>query len=169
MDIKKFTEYANINENFYIPNIKLDVFLNDVEYANDKHILAITSKYNTYKQFVAIENKKLHSFKVNDVTGDLLNNNRVIMNVQCFHSYEVDKIRDNIVAYCISNFYSELPQQITVFGVTASPVNLIDKDNLKKLFNDRITKELAIKIISVVSGYAYDGIQNEYFLWKKGE
>jgi len=169
MEIKLFKDYNElVNENFYIPNVKLDNFLNTVELASDKHVMAIEAKYKTFKQYINIEDKKKHLFKANDVTGDLLNNNRVVMDVHCFHSYEVDKIRENIIAYCMSNFFSEIPQQITIFGAVISPVTLIDKDGLKKIFDSKITKDATVKIISVISGFAYDGVQNDFYLWRKG-
>ncbi len=171
MEIQKFKNFDIniINENFYIPNVKIDSFLGNVETASNKHVLAIEAKYKTFKQYINIDDKKKHIFKVNDVTGDLLNNNRVIMYLHCFHSYEIDKIRDNIISYCVSTFYSELPQQITIFGAVITPAILIDKDSLKKIFASKITKEATVKIISVMTGYAYDGVQDEFYMWRKGE
>lgn len=168
MKIRKFTDYA-INENFFIPNVKLDDFLANVEAASKKHMLAIESKYNTYLQYISIDDKRKHIFKVNDITGDLLNNNRVIMYVHCFHDSDVDQIRENIVSYYIASFYSELPQQVTIFGATISPMLLVDRDSLKKIFESKITKDATVKIISVISGYAYDSVQGDFYMWRKGE
>jgi hypothetical protein len=166
-NIRLFKDYK-INENFYIPNVKIDEFLPNVEFASDKHVIAIEDHYKTYKQYISIVDKKKHIFKVNDITGDLLNNNRVVMEVHCFHTYEVDKIKENIINYCITTFYNELPQQITTFGVTISPLSLINKEELKKTFETKLTKESVIKIISVITGFAYDGVKNDFYIWKKG-
>jgi len=77
-------------------------------------------------------------------------------------------IKENIINYCITTFYNELPQQITTFGVTISPLSLINKEELKKTFETKLTKESVIKIISVITGFAYDGVKNDFYIWKKG-
>lgn len=170
MEIKLFNDFNTntINENFTIPKIDISEFLNNVEYTSEKHILAIAAKYNTYKQYIDVLNKKTHQFKLNDITGDILNNNRVVMMVYCFHDYEIDKIRENLIKYCMSTFYNQLPQQMEIFGSIISPISLINKDELKKVFEERYTKELTIKIISALTKTAYDGKQNEFYLWKVG-
>jgi hypothetical protein len=166
MKIKKFKEY-NIFENFYIPNVTIEEFLTNVEYATDIHKTAIEKKFNTYKQYIDILDEKKHLMKVNDITGDILNNNRVILNVYCFHSDEIDKIKENMTNYCINTFYSEMPTNITIFNINVSPLTFINKEALTNLFTEKISKDDVLNIMSVLLKADLDGAQNDFVIWRK--
>jgi len=166
MKIKRFNDY-NLFENFYIPNVNIDEFLTNVEFATDLHKTAIEKKYGTFKQYIDIIDEKKHLIKVNDITGDILNNNRVIMNVYCFHNDEIDKIKENITNYCINMFYTEMPTNITIFNVNISPINLINKDALRKLFTEKISKDDVLNILSVLFKADLEGVQNDFVIWRK--
>lgn len=57
MKIKRFDDY-NLFENFYIPNVNVDEFLTNVEFATDLHKNAIEKKYGTFKQYIDIIDEK---------------------------------------------------------------------------------------------------------------
>jgi hypothetical protein len=167
MKIKNFNEYS-LNENFYIPNVKLSHFLNGVKPITESNIKAVETYYKTYRQYIDIVDKDKHLLKVNDVTGDIMNNNRVIMQVYTFNESEIEVIRTNIVNYCITTFYSELPQEITVFGAVISPMYVINREDLKKIIESKITNDLTVKIISVITGFSYAGVQDKFYIWRNG-
>lgn len=169
-DILKFNQYFSLNENkYYIPNVKLDEFLKNVEYAKGAHIKAIEAYYNTYEQYISIEDKKKHFFKVNDITGDILNNNRVVLKAYCFHDNDLDVIKKNVIDYVMNSFYSELPENFNLFNINIPTVSYIDKTKLKEDLDENISKDTITKIISIVTKSEIKGVQNDFVIFEKKE
>lgn len=164
MDIKKYTEYDYIKE-FKIPNIKLDEFLYNIKFATKYYINVLTSYYKTFDQYVDLIDKKKHMFKVNDLSGDILNSDRVVFKSMVFSKDDIDIIKDNIVTYCLSEFYTDIPDMLDVFGIKMRPINFIDKDAVKVSFEQIITFEKTITIISDLSNFKYECEYNGYHIW----
>jgi len=164
MNITKYTEYEHINE-FQIPNIKIDEFLYNIKFAGKKHKNVILSHYNTFDQHVDLIDKKKHLFKVNDLSGDILNSERVIFKVMVFGRDDIENIKENIVTYALSDFYTDIPDSLNIFGIQLKPITFIDKNAVKITFEQTITFDQTLTIISELSKFKYEGEFNGFFVW----
>lgn len=154
-------------ESIIIPGIKIDEFIKGIEKANEGYKNVIASFYNTYEGYIDLEDEERHIFKVNDLTGDILNNNRVAFNVIIIAESEVDSIiRDNIVLLSTNEFYSNLPNMINIYGIDIKPISFINKEDLEFTFKNSFTKQELIRILTQSSnGYKYEGEQDGYLIW----
>lgn len=164
MEIKKYTEFDPINE-FKIPNVKLEEFLYNIKFAGKSHINALLSHYNTFEQYVDLIDKKKHMFKVNDLTGDILNSERVVFKSIVFDKNDVDNIKENVVTYALSDFYTDIPDMLDIFGIQIKPITFIDKDAVKTTFEQIITFDQTITIIAELSKFTYEGELNGFYIW----
>ena len=74
--IKTFTDYK-LNE-LSIPTLNLEEFLANVTpIKDDLYTKARANYFKTYTTYIDVTDKKKHIFKVHDVSGDIMNNNRV--------------------------------------------------------------------------------------------
>lgn len=164
MEIKKYTEFDQINE-FKIPNVKLEEFLYNIKFASKSHTNALLSHYNTFDQYVDLIDKKKHLFKVNDLSGDILNSERVVFKSIIFDKNDVENIKENIVTFALSDFYTDIPDMIDIFGIQLKPMSFIDKNAVKNTFEMIITFDQAITIISELSKFTYEGEINGFYIW----
>lgn len=164
MKIKKYTEFDKIFE-FQIPNVKLEEFLYNIKFAGKTHKNIITTNYNTYDQYVDLIDKKKHLFKINDLSGDILNSERVVFKAMVFEKVDVENIKENIVTFALSEFYSDIPDILDIFGIKLKPITFINKDVVKITFEQTITFDHTITIISDLSGFKYEGELNGFFIW----
>ena len=67
----------------------------------------------------------------------------------------------------MNEFYSNLPNNINIFGIDIKPISFINKDDLKFTFGNILTIDELKKIITITSGYNYVGEKDGYFIWKK--
>lgn len=164
--IKNWVQYF---ESLTIPGLKIDDFVKGVQKANNQHKNILSAHFNTYEKYVDLTDPQKHIFKVNDLTGDILNNGRVQFNAMIFGKEELETIvRDNIVNLSMSEFYSNLPNQLNIFGVDIKPISFINKEDLKYSFENILTiDELKRIITSVSSGFFFVGERDGYYIWRK--
>lgn len=164
MELINYTEFDPINE-FKIPNVKLEEFLYNIKFAGKAHKKILLSHYNTFDQYVDLIDKKKHLFKVNDLSGDILNSERVIFKSMVFEREDVENIKENIVTYALSDFYTDIPDSLDIFGIQLKPMAFIDKNAVKTTFEQTITFDQTISIISNLSKFKYEGEVNGFFIW----
>jgi len=155
-------------ESIVIPGIKIDEFIKDIDKAGKEYKNILAGFYNTYENYIDIEDENKHIFKINDLTGDILNNNRVAFNSMVFEENQLnEKIKENIVLLSTQEFYSNLPNMINIYGIDIKPISFINKDELEFTFEGAITTQEVIRILSQSSGYKYDGEKDGYHIWSK--
>lgn len=155
-------------ESIIIPGIKIDEFIKDINIADNKYKNILASFYNTYENYIDIEDKERHIFKINDLTGDILNNNRVAFNVMVFEENQLEEnIKENITLLSMQEFYSNLPNMVNIYGIDIKPISFINKDDLEFTFRESITKKEIIRILSQASNYKYEGNKDGYYIWSK--
>jgi hypothetical protein len=163
--IRNWTQYF---ESLIIPGLKLDEFLNGLEPAGAAHKNVLAIFFNTYENYVDIDDPQKHIFKVNDLTGDILNNGRVQFSALIYGKQELETVvRNNIVNLSMNEFYSNLPNNINIFGIDIKPVSFIDKEALKFSFENLLTLDELERIITSVSGYSMVGEKDGYYIWRK--
>ncbi len=104
-------------------------------------------------------------FKVNDLSGDILNSERVVFKSIIFDKNDVENIKENIVTFALSEFYSDIPDMIDIFGIKTKPITFIDKDAVKITFEQIITFDQTLTIISELSKFTYEGELNGFYIW----
>lgn len=164
LNITKFTEWSPLHE-FQIPNVKLDEFFYNIKIAGPKYTKTLVDYYKSYEQYIDLTDKRKHSYKVNDLTGDILGTERVVFKAMIFDKEDVENIRENLVTYSLSEFYSELPDTINVFGVTMKPLSFIDKEAVKYSFQQTITFDTTLNVISTLGNMTYENEFNGYYIW----
>lgn len=155
-------------ESIIIPGIKIDEFITDIAKADNGYKNVLASFYNTHEDYIDIEDAEKHIFKINDLTGDILNNNRVAFNVMVFEENQLEeKIKENITLLSMQEFYSNLPNMINIYGIDIKPISFINKEDLEYTIENAITIQETIRIISQSSGYQYEGEKDGYHIWSK--
>jgi len=155
-------------ESLNIPGLKIDEFINGIEPAGKAHKNILSIFFNTYENYIDIDDSQKHIFKVNDLTGDVLGNGRVQFNSMVFGKQELESvIRNNIVNLALNEFYSNLPNNINIFGIDIKPISFVNKDDLKFSFENLLTIDELKRIITAVSGYIFTGERDGYFIWRK--
>lgn len=163
-NIQKFTEWSPLHE-FQIPNVKLDEFFYNIKTAGNKYLNVLVEYYKTYDQYVDLMDKRKHLFKVNDMSGDILGSERVVFKCYIFDKEDIENIRENIVTFALSEFYSDIPDSLNVFGISMRPLSFIDKDSVKFSFQQTITFDTTLNVISTLSEMKYEGEYNGYYIW----
>ena len=155
-------------ESIVIPGIKIDEFINDIEPANNAYKNILAGFYNTYETYIDIEDANKHIFKINDLTGDILNNNRVSFTAMVFEENQLEeKIKENIILLSMQEFYSNLPNMINIYGIDIKPISFINKEDLEYTIDNAITIQETIRIITQSSGNKYEGEKDGYHIWSK--
>ena len=163
--VKSWSKYF---ESLIIPGLRLDQFLGGLDPATKVHKNVLAMFFNTYENYVDMDNPQDHIFKINDLTGDILNNGRVQFNAMIFGQQELESvIRNNIVKLAMTEFYDNLPNMINIFGIEMKPVSFIHKDDLQVTFESLLTIDELKRIITAVSGYSAVGERDGYFIWRK--
>lgn len=169
MNIKKFKFFESNIEKLYevkLPIMKLDEIIDDVTLINDNTLKRVlVSYYKTYDDYIDLIDKKKHLFKVHDMIGDIMNNNRVSFDVCIFDKQDLNRIKINLVDFAIGEFHNELPNSLNIFGIDMKPSSFINKEELKSVFEGVFTLEEIINIISSILGYKYDGKFNDFYLF----
>lgn len=164
LNITKFTEWSPINE-FQIPNVKLDEFFYNIKLAGNKYTKALTDYYKTYEQYIDLMDKRKHSYKINDLTGDILGSERVVFKAMIFDKEDIENIRENLVTFALSEFYNDIPDSLNVFGIMMKPLSFIDKEGVKYAFQQTITFDTTLNVISTLGGMTYENEFNGYYIW----
>ena len=163
-NITKFTEWSSLNE-FQIPNVKLDEFFYNIKLAGPKYTKTLVSYYKTYEQYLDLMDKKKHQYKVNDLSGDILGTEKVVFKCSIFDKEDIENIRENLVSFALSEFYSDIPDSLNVFGIVVNPLSFIDKEALKYTFQQTITFDTTLNVISTLGGMTYENEFNGYYIW----
>lgn len=164
-ELKSWEQFQKLNE-IKLPILKIDEILDGVspiKKETEKRILV--SYYKTYDEYIDIADKKKHHFKVHDLAGDIMNNNRVSFDVVIFNKEDLELIKKNIIDYSVGEFYSLLPSSINVFGLDMKPSSFVNKEELKFTFEQSLITEEVNIIIANVLGYNFEKQFNDYFIW----
>lgn len=164
LNITKFTEWNSLCE-FQIPNVKIEEFFYNIKLAGNKYTKTLVDYYKTYDQYVDLLDKKKHLYKINDLTGDILGTERVVFKCYIFDKEDVENIRENLVNFAISEFYSDIPDSLDIFGIKLKPLSFIDKESLKYTFQQSITFDTALNVISTLGGMVYENEYQGYYIW----
>jgi len=164
LNITKFTEWSPLNE-FQIPNVKLDEFLYNIKLAGSKYIKTLIDYYKSYEQYIDLMDKKKHLYKINDMSGDILGTERVVFKCQIFDKEDIENIRENLVTFALSEFYGDIPDSLNVFGIMMKPLSFIDKEALKFSFQQTITFDTTLNVISTLNEMTYENEFNGYYIW----
>lgn len=160
--------WQQFNESFNIPGIRINEITVGLKPADKGHKTMIATYFNTFENYIDVEDAVRHIFKVNDLTGDILNSNRVQFRVIILGKQEIEEtVKNNITNLSISEFYSNLPNSLNIYGINVKPVSFINKDDLKFTFNNILTIEEIIKIITMISGFEHKGEKDGYYIWTK--
>ena len=163
--MKSWSKYF---ESLIIPGLKIEEFLSGLDPAGKVHKNVLAMFFNTYENYVDIDDPQKHIFKINDLTGDILNNGRVQFNALIFGQQELEStIRNNIVKLAMNEFYSNLPNNINIYGIDIKPISFIHKEDLEFTFESLLTIDELKRIITAVSGYSSVGERDGYFIWRK--
>lgn len=155
----------NINESFVIPGIKIDDIIKGLSDMCDEYKKIVANHFNTDYKYVDKEDIRL--FKLNDLTGDILRNNRVILKVFIIHDDDVEQIRNNITDIIIKEFLSTLPNHLDIFSIEIKPSSFINIDDLTFTISNLITNEKIIDIIKNITDTMYKGYIDGYWLFYK--
>ena len=149
-----------------LPIMKLDEILDGVTKVANKTIKTVLVTYfKTYIEYIDLIDKEKHMFKVNDMTGDVLNNNRISFEVIIFDKSDLMTIKQNMIKYSISEFYSTLPATVNVFGIDMKPSSFINKEELNTVFDAQITNQVVADTIGGVSGFNFEKKFNDFYIW----
>lgn len=160
--------WKQFNESFNIPGIRLDEITVGLKEADKGHKTMIATYFNTFENYIDEEDAKKHLYKVNDLTGDILNSNRVQFRVLILGQQEIEEtVKNNISNLSIAEFYSNLPNNLNIYGVNVKPISFINKEDLKYTFENILTIDELKKIITVISGFQFKGEKDGYYIWTK--
>lgn len=164
LNITKFTEWNSLNE-FQIPNVKLDEFFYNIKLAGPKYKKTLVDYYKSYDQYIDLMDKKKHQYKVNDISGDILGTERVVFKCFLFDKEDIENIRENLVTFALSEFYHDIPDSLDVFGIMMKPLSFIDKEAVKYSFQQTITFDTTLNVISTLGEMTYENEFNGYYIW----
>ena len=170
MKVKTFESYTakEILNEFKLPILKMDEILDGVSIiSNDTLKKFLMNYYKTYVEYVDLVDKKKHVFKINDISGDILNSTRVTFDVIVFQDNDILIIKNNIIRYAINEFYDQLPEMLDIFGIQIKPLGFIDKSALKTTFEGAIADETALDVIGKITGFEYEKKYESFHIWVK--
>jgi len=166
MKPKNFKDYLHINE-IKLPVMRLDEILDDIGNAGNTHKKVIATFFKTYVDYIDLVDNKKHHFKINDMSGDIMGNNRVTFDAIIFKNNEIQSIENNIIKYALGEFYSQIPDTLNIFDIQLKPMSFINKTDLMEVFKNMLTFEQTINIITNITGFNYDGEMGDFFIWSK--
>ena len=107
--IKNFEQFFESKKLYEmnLPVMKLTEIIDDVTVISDNTLKKVlVSFFKTYDEYIDVSDKKQHIFKVHDMVGDIMNNNRVSFDVCIFDKGDLDRIKINLVDVAISEFHN---------------------------------------------------------------
>ena len=163
-EITKFSDWSPLYE-FQIPNVKLDEFFYNIKIAGAKYTKILVDYYKTYEQFIDLLDKKKHLYKINDMSGDILGTEKVVFRAYIFDKEDIENIRENLVSFALSEFYSDIPDSLNILGINIKPLSFIDKEAAKYTFQQTITFDTTLNVISTLGEMTYENETNGYYIW----
>lgn len=164
LNITKFTEWSSLYE-FEIPNVKLEDFFYNIKLAGTKYTKLLVDYCKSYEQYIDLTDKRKHLYKINDMSGDILGTEKVVFKCMIFDKEDIENIRENLVTFALSDFYTNLPDVIDVFGIKVKPLSFIDKEAVKYSFQQTITFDTTLNVISTLGKMTYENEFNGYYIW----
>ena len=165
-DINKFFKNDEKLYEVTLPTLKLDEIVDDVTQVTNNTIKRVlVTYYKTYDDYIDLVDKNKHLFKIHDMVGDIVNNNRVSFDVCVFDKQDLERIKSNLIDFSIGEFHKELPNNLNIFGIDMKPSSFINKDELKTVFEGVFTHEEVVNIISSILGWNFEKQFNDFFIW----
>jgi len=165
-EVKKFTEFDNfklINE-VNLPIMKIDELTDSIPMAKPSHKYILSYKFKIPNDYIDTVSKKNHHYKVNDMRGDILGNSRVVFDAYVYNIEDINRIKENIIDFCITDFMNQLPENLNIFGIDIAPVYFINKEELKLTFEGIITNEKTLNIISEILNFDLQKTE-DFYIW----
>ena len=89
--LNEFFNSEKLNE-VKLPTMRLDEIIDDITQVNNNTLKRVlVSYYKTYDDYIDLTDKKKHFFKVHDMVGDIMNNNRVSFDVCIYEKQDLDR------------------------------------------------------------------------------
>lgn len=149
-----------------LPVMKMEEILDNVTQVNNDTLKRVLVTYfKTYDDYIDLSDKKKHIFKVHDMVGDIMNNNRISFDVCIFEKGDIDRIKENLVDFAVGEFYNSLPNSLNIFGIDMKPTSFINKEELKSVFEGIFVHEEIVKIITNILNYKFEKQFNDFFIW----
>lgn len=163
--ISDVEKYKQINE-IKLPILKIEEVLHNVApISNDTYKRVLVTFFKTYVEYIDLLDRRKHLFKINDMTGDIMLNNRVVFNASIFEENDIHTIKANLVNFAMGELYTTLPDVLDVFGIQIKPVSFLNKPEIKEVFEAAITLDETIKIItSILGDWEYQKYQS-FHIW----
>jgi hypothetical protein len=162
--MKKFNNFKPLNE-ITLPTLKIDEILDDVPTSTSLMKNVLATYYKTYEEYIDIVDKNKHIYKIYDLSGEIMNNNRSYFNSCIFEKQDIHKIKQNIIDYSIGEFHYNLPNNLNIFGIDLKPSSFINKEDLKMSFDNTITIQDTLNIIGNILGYERMEQFNDFYIW----
>jgi hypothetical protein len=160
--------WIQFNESFNIPGVRIDEITVGLKPADKGHKSMISSYFNTFENYIDDEDPQKHIYKINDLTGDILNSGRVQFRVLILGKEEIEEtVKNNICNLSMSEFFQSLPTTLNIFGINLKPISFINKDDLKITFDNMLLIDELVKIISMISNFQFKTEKDGYYLWTK--
>lgn len=164
-EVKKFTDFDSklINE-IKLPTMKIEELMDSVPLSKPAHKYILTYKFKIPNDYIDLVSKKNHHYKVNDMRGDILGNSRVVFDAYVYNIEDINRIKENIIDFCITDFMNQLPENLNIFGVDIAPIYFVDKEELKATFKGVITDEKTINTISEILNFDVQKTE-DFYIW----
>lgn len=160
--------WKQFNESFNIPGVRIEEITVGLKPADKGHKAMIASYFNTFENYIDDEDPQKHIYKINDLTGDILNSGRVQFRVLILGKQEIEEtVKNNICNLSISEFYQSLPTTLNIYGINLKPISFINKEDLKETFDGMLVIDELVKIISMISNFQFKIEKDGYYMWTK--
>jgi len=160
----KFENYKPINE-IHLPIFKIDEICNNIDKPQITHKRILAVYYKCNEKFIDLINEKTHYYKVNDMSGNIMGNNRVVFDAYIFSDNEIKQIGDNLVEYSVNEFMKLLPNELNIFGIELKPESFIDKEKIKEIFVAMFIDSEIIRVITEILNLNYKGKTTIFHIW----
>lgn len=160
--------WKQFNESFNIPGVRIEEITVGLKPADKGHKAMIASYFNTFENYIDDEDSQKHIYKINDLTGDILNSGRVQFRVLILGKQEIEEtVKNNICNLSISEFYQSLPTTLNIYGINLKPISFINKEDLKVTFDGMLVIDELVKIITMISNFQFKTEKDGYYMWTK--
>lgn len=167
---KNINKRINDNNQLYemnIPKIEIDNIFYDLANITDMYIEAISSYYKTQKEFIDIIDREKFIFRVYDISGDIMKNNRAFFDICLLDVDNFNRVKDNIIEIAIYEFCENLPKELEIFNIFFNVLDYVDKEKIKEKVTNDLTEEQIINIISSLIEFNFDNKFGDFYIWIK--
>lgn len=167
-NLLEFKNYNALLES-KMPTMKLNEILSGVDKSTDVERKVLVTAFKCKLDFIDTISEEKHLFRINDINGKIMQNNRISFESMIFRREHIEKIMKNIVKYAIKEFNEYLPETITIFGLDLNPESFLDKDLLKDNFDAYLTFSVAVELLSEITGFTFEQRIQEFYIWTKNK